>query len=342
MKKRKIVVGFFLVMMMFLLNLVTLKAETVKLSKKSLTLEENMSFKLKMRGTSKEITWKSLDEDIAIVSHKGKVEAKNVGSTLITATVGGKKYTCKLKVVPLFKLTEEDLAEELDSRNFELFGNEFCVNEEELEDIKIKSQTRSKDNKTLTVVAELQVNRTIATFSSYITLTYQNKKSKWKLSDVEIETSVDEWNLEGLWRGETTAYDYTRNKSEDRKVSLEITDVKEDGLFSAEARFEGSETDVLNFSGEFDTETGEMKMIGLDWVDASSKIAMSLEKKAKAFSLYLVPDFKNDAFVTNEEISKKVSFTSDTVLEKVSDDEDEDKEEKETKEEEDEEDEYEE
>lgn len=321
--KKRIGILLLPVLLLLFYSVIIVNAETVRLNKKSVTLEEEGNFRLKMLGTDKEVNWKVEDEEVATVSDKGKIGAKKVGETLVHAFVGNKKFTCKLRVVPEFKLTEVELAEELDGRKIDLLGQEFKVNGEELEDIKITSQRRSKDNKTMTVVADMDINRTIAVFHAEIELTYKNKKSSWKLSEVQTEIKSEEWNIEGLWKGETTVYDYSRNKNEDREIKLEIYDVKDDGIFNAEASFIGKKTDVVNLSGELDTETGELKITGLDWTSVESKIGKSLDSKGKVFSLYLVPDLASDSFVSNTEISKRVAFTSDTLLEKITNTEEE-------------------
>lgn len=69
------------------------------LNKKSLDLYKGKSFKLKMgySGDGK-VKWKSSNPQVATVSSKGKVTAKNYGSCKIIATYKGKKYTCKVKI----------------------------------------------------------------------------------------------------------------------------------------------------------------------------------------------------------------------------------------------------
>ncbi len=76
----------------------TTQAATVSINQKVLTLEVGKSKTLKVTGTNKKATWTSADKAIATVSSTGKVTAKKVGSTVITATVNKKKYTCKVTV----------------------------------------------------------------------------------------------------------------------------------------------------------------------------------------------------------------------------------------------------
>ena len=70
-----------------------------KLSATSKKVVKGQSFTLKVKNASgKKISWKSSNKRVATVSKKGKVTTKKAGSATITATVAGKKLTCKVKV----------------------------------------------------------------------------------------------------------------------------------------------------------------------------------------------------------------------------------------------------
>lgn len=70
-----------------------------KISATSKKVVKGQSFTLKVKNASgKKISWKSSNKKVATVSKKGKVTAKKAGSATITATVAGKKLTCKVKV----------------------------------------------------------------------------------------------------------------------------------------------------------------------------------------------------------------------------------------------------
>ena len=78
----------------------TVSAQGAKLNKKSITVKVALKKKLKVKGYSGKIKWKSNDPEIAAVSSKGVVKAKDTGSTKITAkTKNGRKLTCRVKVV---------------------------------------------------------------------------------------------------------------------------------------------------------------------------------------------------------------------------------------------------
>lgn len=79
-------------------NIAYITAATVKISKKSLSLEEGKTHVLKITGTKKKITWKSSNTAVATVTSKGKVNAKSAGIAKITAKVGDKTYSCNVTV----------------------------------------------------------------------------------------------------------------------------------------------------------------------------------------------------------------------------------------------------
>ncbi len=71
----------------------------IKISQKSAELHPGETLQLSMTGTNKDITWKTSNKSVATVSSTGLVKAKSYGTAKITATVDGKKYSCKISVV---------------------------------------------------------------------------------------------------------------------------------------------------------------------------------------------------------------------------------------------------
>lgn len=71
---------------------------SVKLNHTNLTLCRYHSCTLKLKGSTKKVTWKSSDKNIATVSKKGTVTAVTEGNAVITASVDNKKYKCKVTV----------------------------------------------------------------------------------------------------------------------------------------------------------------------------------------------------------------------------------------------------
>lgn len=74
------------------------EAAAIKLNTTKKTLYVGSSYKLKVKGASQKITWKSSKKSVAKVSKKGVVKAKSAGSATITAKVARKKLRCKITV----------------------------------------------------------------------------------------------------------------------------------------------------------------------------------------------------------------------------------------------------
>lgn len=71
--------------------------ESPKLSRKSITLKVGQASTIKAKGTKQTVKWKSSKKSVATVKN-GKITAKKAGTANITATVLGKKFTCKVTV----------------------------------------------------------------------------------------------------------------------------------------------------------------------------------------------------------------------------------------------------
>ena len=97
-------------------NLSSAKAK-VKINKSKITLTVGKKAQLKVTGTKQKVTWSSSNENVAVVSSKGKVVALKKGTAKITAKVQKKKYYCKVTVVqkettkPTIAPTDEPTAE---------------------------------------------------------------------------------------------------------------------------------------------------------------------------------------------------------------------------------------
>lgn len=84
--------------------------EAPKLNKTSITLKEGSSCQLKMLGTRQKVKWSSSAKSVVTVSATGKVKVKQVKkdtSARITASVGGKKYSCRVLVKDVKAATPE-------------------------------------------------------------------------------------------------------------------------------------------------------------------------------------------------------------------------------------------
>ena len=69
-----------------------------KLNTKKINVPKGSKYTLKITGTSKKAKWTTSNKSVATVKD-GVVTTKKAGTTIITATVGSKKYTCKITVL---------------------------------------------------------------------------------------------------------------------------------------------------------------------------------------------------------------------------------------------------
>ena len=75
----------------------TVKVEAPKLSASKILMQVGKTKTLKMKGCKHYIKWWSEDSDIVKIA-KGKLKAKDVGTTKIKANVHGKTFSCKVTV----------------------------------------------------------------------------------------------------------------------------------------------------------------------------------------------------------------------------------------------------
>jgi hypothetical protein len=93
---KKFLSTFLIMIFCLVLFPVNANAATIKINKTNLVLYIGDTTNLKITGTSKTVKWNTSNKKIATVSSKGKVTALKHGSVTITATLSGKKYTCKV------------------------------------------------------------------------------------------------------------------------------------------------------------------------------------------------------------------------------------------------------
>lgn len=82
----------------FLVSGSTAVSAAAKLNKTEVTIEIGERQKVKVKGTTKKVKWKSSDKTIATVTKRGNIDAKAKGECIVTATVGKKKLKCKVTV----------------------------------------------------------------------------------------------------------------------------------------------------------------------------------------------------------------------------------------------------
>lgn len=75
-----------------------IKVEKPKLSNTRLSVYTKTSKQLKLKGTSRKVTWSSSAPSVVSVNKKGKITARRTGKATISAKVNGVKYKCKVTV----------------------------------------------------------------------------------------------------------------------------------------------------------------------------------------------------------------------------------------------------
>jgi hypothetical protein len=68
------------------------------INKTRATIYNGKTLQLKVKGTTRTVSWSSSDDKVAKVNQKGLVTALKVGKATITAKVGSKNLTCKVTV----------------------------------------------------------------------------------------------------------------------------------------------------------------------------------------------------------------------------------------------------
>lgn len=98
-KYQRIAISILLVAALILSMPGTAKAKaTIKLSKTRMTVTIGNTVDLKVKNTTKKVTWSSSNKKVAAVNSYGEVTGKKAGTAKITAKVGTKKLTCNVTV----------------------------------------------------------------------------------------------------------------------------------------------------------------------------------------------------------------------------------------------------
>lgn len=102
---KKIIHKVIIVLVLVTILPMTVKA-AIRIDKKSLTLSQDQTYTLKLKGTKKKAKWSTSNKKVAAVSKKGKVKGIKKGTCKITAKIGKKKYVCNVTVTqPVTKIT---------------------------------------------------------------------------------------------------------------------------------------------------------------------------------------------------------------------------------------------
>lgn len=126
----------------------------ISLSQSNLVLDYGGTSVIKAKNTKEKVKWSSSNTIVATVTSTGKlkanIQAQNKGTAIITAKIGKKKYTCKVKVLGPMKISRS---------NFKMYtGNTSNVN---IQNAKEKVNWASSDNTVATVTSTDNKNATI-------------------------------------------------------------------------------------------------------------------------------------------------------------------------------------
>ena len=97
-KNMAIVLSFMLAAASIAMPSTESKAAKMKLNKSSVMVAVGKKVSLKVKGTTKKVSWTTSKKAVASVSKKGVVTGKKAGKATITAKVGAKKFRCKVTV----------------------------------------------------------------------------------------------------------------------------------------------------------------------------------------------------------------------------------------------------
>lgn len=132
-------------------SVITAEAATLKLNKKSITIEEGKTFKLKVKGAGKKkVKWSSSDTDVVTVSKSGRITGEGEGAATVKAKVGKKTLKCKVTVTPEDKEEEEENNQDNNSSGDDNSGDQ--KNNDEKEPEVVLSEIQKNKNELLNTI----------------------------------------------------------------------------------------------------------------------------------------------------------------------------------------------
>ncbi|WP_167958919.1 Ig-like domain-containing protein [Anaerosporobacter faecicola] len=180
----------------------------ITLNKKSIVVVKGGKEQVRVKGTSKSVTWTSADRSIATVDQNGVVKGVKKGSTKVYATVSGKRYTCTVKV--------ESVTLSMKSKKMTV-GSNFTL---KLNGTSQKISFKSSNTKVATVSSTGKV-KAVAAGNAIITATIDKKS--WKCTVTVVKKSIHD-EIEQIHTAVKKAYGSNYNP----KVSFgkeEITNI---------------------------------------------------------------------------------------------------------------------
>lgn len=187
-------------------------ASTVKLNKTSTAIYVGETVQLKISGTKDKIQWSTDNKSIASVSSKGKVKGIKKGTATITAKIGKKSYTCKVKV-----------------SNQSISATELMLAEGDIETINIKGAVGTVTWKSSNPkIATVDANGTIIAAkegNTTITGTSNNKEYRCKLTVIKKKIQVTTKNITCFYDNEVMISAFDLQSDEVITADIEDTNI---------------------------------------------------------------------------------------------------------------------
>lgn len=189
---------------------------TISLNVNAYSLTEDETFTIKATTNSTDvIKWTSSSPEVASVSSQGRVIAKTVGETTITATVGDVSDSCKVQVVAdnqqaTIRLEQTTLRLSVSRGATQIQGTVTTANGQQT--LAEAGATYKSDN---TDIATVSANGTVTPVAVGSTLVYVTVGGRTKIVSAEVYTmlisTADDWNnMLGL-SGDLAARFYVTN-----------------------------------------------------------------------------------------------------------------------------------
>ena len=236
---------------------------SIRINKTSKKMKIGDKYTLKLIGTYKKAKWTTSNKEVATVNSKGKVIAKNEGTTTIAAKLNGKKYKCKIKVVdkPTINKTKKTLNLG-NSFNIEVTGTNkeitFESSDEKIATVNANGKVKSKNTGKVSIIAKAG-NTNLKCEVNVVIPQFPNTKF-YNLEDVAIEHIKLEG--ESIWceklddllneiKEDKIVYNIDLDKDgiED-EISIEKEYIEDEGLYGFDGTFtikcNGKELDDCN------------------------------------------------------------------------------------------------
>lgn len=153
------------------------QAGDITLNKTNVILSPKQTFQLKITGSKKKIKWGTSKKKVVSVSNTGRITAKSTGSATITAKIGKKKYTCKVKVMTT-KAISKKLTDAYNWHCEDVWNKGFCDIYHYIEDGSDSVGKQMNIEKTLSKLKTTL--RKKKSWNSFVTSLQGNKYKKYK------------------------------------------------------------------------------------------------------------------------------------------------------------------